>query len=564
MTEHIPTVPRTAATYPLSLFQRALYVVEQLHPGTGSYNVPVAVRFGGPLDETRLEQAIGRIVARHEAARTTFPDAAQRIGDGKVELPVTQVDDEAGALELVRRWAGEPFELETGPLLRTRLIRLTPEDHILVVVMHQLVTDGPSLQLFLDELADGYAGLPEPPKPQVQPIDHAAWQLDRSVAADDVLWWKEQLAGVPTELRLPTDYPRPRQAATQGANHVRVVPAAVMTRVLDAARQLRVTPFVLMITAYAALLARLSGQPKVLVGVPVSARDQADLEPVIGFFVNTLPVVVDTTGDPGFAELCQRVRGVLLDTLEHADVPLDRIVAEMAPERDPGRAPLVQAYFSFEPTPIVTPRLEGTSATVIECPPDDAKVDLDLTIFRAAPLADDFRLTFTYRTDLLAESTVAALADRLERLLVSVVDDPALPLPDHQVLKESAAEPEQAAEPRQVSLGGDAQSELEHQLTAIWQDVLGTSAVGRNDNFFDLGGTSFTLLATQSRLRELTGSAPPLVALLEYPTVASLAQHLGGAVAPVASGPAAGRRLTGRDRLRQRRELVRTDDETPS
>ncbi|TDD61591.1 hypothetical protein E1263_06795 [Kribbella antibiotica] len=525
----------------LSPFQRALYVVEQLYPCTGMNNVPVAARFEGPLDVVRLKAAIDRIVSRHEALRTTFPGAEERVGTAAVELPITQADETA-ALELVRRWAGEPFDLVNGPLLRTRLIELTPTSHILAVVMHQLITDGPSLQVFFDELGDGYAGLPASPLPAVE----------RTEADEDAKWWASQLAGVPTVLRLPTDYPRPRVATSQGANHVHVMPAAVMTPVLQRARELRVTPLVVVLSAYTALLSQLSGQEQVLVGVPVSRRDRAELESAIGFFVNALPVLGDTSGEPAFGELCQRVQGSLLDLLEHADVPFDRIVAELAPERDPGHAPLVQAYFSFEAAPIVTPRLEGLTATAIECPPEDAKVDLDLTIFRAQPGSDDFRLTFTYRTDLFAESTIAALADQLQQLLVAGAADPEQPLPVLVTQREPVAV---AAQPAPAMASG--QPELEQQVIRIWQEVLERTEVGLHDNFFDLGGTSFTLLATQSRLREITGTTPPLVALLEYPTVATLARFLGGGEST--AEPSTERLLAGRDRLRQRRRTARPD-----
>ncbi|ONI86949.1 hypothetical protein ALI144C_09865 [Actinosynnema sp. ALI-1.44] len=549
----IPVLPRTGAPLRLSPAQRALYLVEQLHPGTSMHNVPVAVRFDGPLDVPRLEAAIGRIVARHEALRTTFADAAQRLTPVAVKLPVASGDSDT----LVRQWVREPFDLETGPLLRTRLIRSAPERHTLFVVMHQLITDGPSIHLFFDELADAYDGRNDLPRLTVQLVDHAAWQNGRLPAAEDLLWWRERLADVPTVLRLPTDRPRPRLAGTQGANHVRTLPAAVMTPALSLAQQLRVTPFVLALTTYAALLARSSGVPKVLVGVPVSTRDRAELEAVIGFFVTTLPILVDTTGDPGFGELAQRVQSELLDALEHQDVPFDRLVAELAPDRDPGHAPLVQAFFSFEPEPIAAPRLTGTTATVVDCPPDDAKVDIDVTIFRAT--GDDFRLTITYRTDLFDESTIALLAGRFEHLLAWAATNPAVPLSASPALADLT--PPAPHVPRPPTSAGRADSTVEREVAGIWQDVLGLDEVGPHDNFFDLGGTSFALTAVQGRLRELTGTTPPLVTLLEFPTVAALAQHLSGSddPAPVRS---AERSATGRDRLRQRRRAaVRTRDE---
>lgn len=570
--EHIPALPRTGAPLPVSPAQRALYLVEQLHPGTSMNNVPVAVRFDGPLDVPRLGVAVGRVLARHEALRTVFVAGAppeseprQRIMPPVVDLPVTPLDDEAAVAGLIREWVNEPFDPTGGPLTRTRLIRLGPERHVLVLVMHQLVTDGPSVQLFFDDLAVAYDGGERAPLP-VQLADHAAWQRGRPPAPEDLRWWREHFAGVPAVLLLPTDRPRPPVASTRGANHIHILPAAVMTPALALARRLRVTPFVLMLTVYAALLARLSGRPGVPIGIPVSTRDRADLDPVIGFFVNTLPVLVDAVGDPGFGELAERVQGELLDVLGHQEVTFERIVAELAPHRDPAHSPLVQAFFSFEATPVADPRLAGVRATAIECPPDEAKVDIDITIFRAGPTDDDFRMTITYRTDLFDAATIERLATRFEHLLSSAVADPLAPLSTSPALADlESPTPAAIPTPPRTGAGLDlsAHTDLERGLVTIWQDVLGLSEVGRDDNFFDLGGTSFALTAVHARIRELTGIATPLVTLLEFPTVAALARHLAGsdgagsAQEEAADRQPGDRLLAGRDRLRRRRRTAR-------
>ncbi|MBP2330543.1 hypothetical protein JOF56_010928 [Kibdelosporangium banguiense] len=551
--DRIPVLPRTGAPLPVSPAQRALYLVEQLYPGTSMHNVPVAVQFDGPLDVPRLETSIGRVLERHEALRTTFPpepESHQQIMPPVVDLPVTELD-EVPARQQIQDWANEPFDLADGPLTRTRLIRLGPERHVLVVVMHQLITDGPSIQLFFDELADAYAGKDDRAPLSVRLADHASWQLGRPPAAEDLQWWRDRLTGVPTVLRLPTDGPRPQVASTKGANHFHTLPAAVMTPSLGLARQLRVTPFVLMLTAYAALLARLSGATDVLVGIPVSTRDRVELETVIGFFVTTLPVRVDTSGDPGFGELVQRVQDELLDVLGHQEVTFDRLVTELAPERDPAHPPLVQAFFSFEAAPIAEPSLAGTSATTIECPPDEAKVDIDMTIFRAAPDSDDFRMTLTYRKDLFGITAIERFAERFEQLLATA--DLRTPLSESPAFA-GIVTPAIPA-PAQPQAHVPAHTDLERGLSRIWQDVLGLAEIGRHDNFFDLGGTSFALATVQGRIRELTGTAPPLVALLEFPTVATLAEHLTGA--SVDTAPEPDRLLAGRDRLRQRRRVVR-------
>lgn len=563
-------IPARNATGPLPVSgaQRALYLVELLHPGTPMYNITVAVRLGGPLDVPRLRNALARVVARHGALRTTFApgtappfEPVQRIGDPDVELPVVHPDadlDDTAALRLAQAWADEPFDLERGPLLRTRLLVTGPEQHLLVVTMHQLVSDGPSLQVFFDDLARVYAGEPEGRPPAVQFGDYAAWQRARPVDAEQLGWWRDRLARVPTVLLLPTDRPRPAVAGTRGGNHRHPLRAAVMGPLLRMAQDLRVTPFVVVLTAYATLLSQLAGTRDVLVGVPVSGRDRAELESVVGFFATTLPVLVEADGDRSFADLCRSVQFELLDVLTHRDVTMEQLAQELTPERDPGHAPLVQAFFSFEQEPIVSPSLAGLHATAIDIPPSGAKVDLDLMVFRSATGGDDFDLTITYRADLFEATTVARVAAHFERLLVAAVAEPAapsrsLPGPVEGVSRPASpvAAPAAAAAPR-PALPASARAGVEQELVRIWQEVLGRDDVGLDDNFFDLGGTSFALATVHTLIGARTGAATSLVSLLEFPTIAALARYLTGDIGTpavaVAEPPGRARAARLRDR----------------
>lgn len=565
--DHIPALDRAAGPPPLSGAQRALYLVELLHPGTPMYNITVAVRLEGPLDEPRLRSAIARVVARHESLRSTFAPGTEppfepvlRIGDPVVELPVVESPVVEGELVTAQAWADEPFDLRRGPLLRTRLLRGGPDRHLLVVTMHQLVSDGPSLQVFFDELAEAYAGEPERAS-ALQFADYAAWQRSRPVDAEQLGWWRERLGGAPMTLRLPTDKPRPAVAGPHGGNHRHLLRAEVMTPALRMARELRVTPFVLMLTAYATLLSRLAGSRDVLVGVPVSARDRPELEDMIGFFATTLPVLVEAHADQGFADLCRSVQAELLDVLTHRDVTMEQLVQELAPDRDPGHAPLVQVFFSFEQEPIVNPRLAGLRATAVDLPPSGAKVDLDMLIFRSAAGTDDFDLTLTYRTDLYEAATIARMAADFERLLVAAVADPAAPI---RSLPSPALPPPQAAGPRPdlpaSSPAAMNRTDVEPDLVQIWREVLGRDDIGLDDNFFDLGGTSFALATVHTLIGARTGVRTSLVSLLEFPTIAALARHLTGGprTGPEPTGPPSGAaRATGlrdrRNRLLQRR-----------
>jgi hypothetical protein len=592
--DDIPALGPTAGPLPVSGAQRALYLVELLHPGTPMYNITVAVRLEGPLDVPRLRRAVSRVVARHGALRTTFAhgtappfEPVQRIGDPDVELPVVELnvdpdvtgteDVDAAGLRVAQAWADEPFDLERGPLLRTRLLVTGPEQHLLVVTMHQLVSDGPSLQVFFDELAEGYAGGPERAAPALQFADYAAWQRARPVDAEQLGWWRDRLAGVPTVLRLPTDRPRPAVAGTRGGNHRHTLRAAVMGPVFRLAQDLRVTPFVLALTAYATFLSRLAGTRDVLVGVPVSGRDRSDLESVIGFFATTLPVLVEAGRDRSFADLCRSVQWELLDVLTHRDVTMEQLAQELAPERDPGHAPLVQTFFSFEQEPIVSPRLAGLHATAIDLPPTGAKVDLDLMVFRSAAGGDDFDLTLTYRADLFEAATVARMAAYFERLLSAAVAKPdapvrTLPEPAADELSAAAPRPAPPAEglsapaPRPAPAAAirpepatSARNGMEHDLVQIWREVLGRDDVGLDDNFFDLGGTSFALATVHTLIGARTGAETSLVSLLEFPTIAALARHLAGgpgtghAVAEPPDRARAARLRDRRNRLQKRR-----------
>ncbi|MGW2352521.1 non-ribosomal peptide synthetase [Actinacidiphila glaucinigra] len=436
-----PTV-RAAAGHsdrvPLTTAQRALWLVEEIHADGGGYNVPVAVRLHGLLDVAALRRAIGRVLARHSVLRTTF---AQDQGEpyqaiahaATVDLPVVDLGSEspergtARAMSLLQSWTDERFDLARGPLIRTRLIRLAPDEHVFAIVMHQLVCDGPSIHLLFGELAAAYADDPLPALP-VQFADYALWQREQRVDAEDLAWWRRQLDSAPTMLTLPADRPRPATAGASGATHVFTLDGPLMRDALALARSLHVTPFVLMLAVYAGLLGRLTGSDDLLIGTPVNGRLFSELDPVIGFFVNTLPVRADLSGVPTFADLVERIRGTVLDMLSHQEVPFEKLVEELAPDRGASHNPLVQTFFTFESAPMADARFAGLRAAPIGLAPSAAKVDVDLMIVRAAPDSDAFEATITYRTDLFDTATVRALADGFRRLLAGGVAAPHTPL----------------------------------------------------------------------------------------------------------------------------------------
>jgi amino acid adenylation domain-containing protein len=424
---------------PLSFAQRSLWLLDQLHPVSPAYNVPLAVELTGPLDIQALAAALRELVRRHEILRTTVG-----VADGEPYQHVTPADQPAlpvidltdlphsdadrRADELVDEWAHEPFDLRTGPMLRVRLIRTRPDQHLLVVVMHHFVCDGPSVHLLFDELARHYTGDAGPERPTVQFADFADWQRRRAAGPADLAWWRDYLTGAPRTLDLPSDHARPAHRSTRGATHVFNLPGALMRDAFALASQRRVTPFMLMFAAYAALLGRLAGTRDLLVATPVSGRSLPELEPLIGIFVNTLPIRVDLTGDPDFHELLDRVRQSTLAAVAHQDVPFETLVDELRTDRNPGHNPLVQTLFTFEPTPLAEPRLAGLTARLLTLRARSAKFDLDFMVVRTADDSGDFEVWANYSTDLFTEETITRLARRFERVLTAAVTRPGHPL----------------------------------------------------------------------------------------------------------------------------------------
>ncbi|GAA2696132.1 MULTISPECIES: amino acid adenylation domain-containing protein [Actinosynnema] len=424
--------------------QRALWLLERLHPGGSAHTVPVAVRLDGALDVPALRRALDLVVRRHEALRTTF---AERDGvlrqvvapAGPVALPITDLagepEPEAIAGRLLQEWADEPFDLAAGPLFRARLVRLADNASLLVLLMHQTTSDGPSLHLLFDELARGYAG-ESLPELEVQYGDYSEWLGGNGTERAELDWWREHLAGAPTTLALPADRPRPPVRGNRGGTFTGTMPEPVATGLFALAATLRTTPFAVALAGFTALLGTLAGVDDLLVGTPVGARDLPELEPLIGFFATTLPVRADLSGDPDFTELVRRTSGAVLDVIEHREVTFEELVAEVAPDRSPSHTPLVQAFFSFEPTPIVDARFPGLTATPVEIAPSEAKVDLDVMIVRATSGSGHFRTTFTYDPALFDAGTIRLLNERLNALLAAAVADPSIKIRDLPLLVE--------------------------------------------------------------------------------------------------------------------------------
>jgi amino acid adenylation domain-containing protein len=435
-----PVVPveRTDAV-PLSFAQERLWFLDRLEPGSTTYNIPAALRLAGALDEAALERSLSEIVRRHEALRTVFTEVegspAQVIAPfGGFALPVEDLSGlvEANREAAVRRRASEdaarPFDLSAGPLFRAALLRLGEEDHVLLFSMHHIVSDGWSMGVFFGELSalyEAYREGRESPLPDlaVQYADYAVWQreqLEGEVLERQLAYWRERLAGAPELLELPTDHPRPAVQTYRGA----IVPVELSPELLERLERLGrsegTTLYMTLLGAFQVLLGKYAGTEDVVVGSPIAGRTRGEVEELIGFFVNTLVLRTDLSGDPSFRETLRRVREATLGAYEHQELPFEKLVAELQPERSLSHSPLFQVMFTVQNAGGGGAALPGLSVSGVGAERASAKFDLSLTL-TATP--QGLRGGLSYSTDLFERSTVERMLGHLERVLEQAAAD---------------------------------------------------------------------------------------------------------------------------------------------
>ncbi|HEX8349346.1 MAG TPA: condensation domain-containing protein, partial [Hymenobacter sp.] len=343
----------------LSFAQARLWFLEQLEPGSGAYNIPAAVRLTGSLDVATLEQSLNEIVQRHEALRTTFRmvsgETIQVIAPVKAltlqlvdlrDLP--EATQEASVERLATESAQQPFDLAIGPLLRAKLLHLNEAEHVLLLTMHHIVSDGWSMGVMIRELAALYeafsTGKPSPlPQLPIQYADFAHWQrqwLQGEVLAAQLSYWQQQLAGAQTVLELPTDRPRPTVQTFRGATQFLALPEPLSQKLKSLSQRSGVTLFMTILAAFQTLLYRYTGQEDICIGSPIANRNRSETEGLIGFFVNTLVLRTDMSENPSFQELLGRVREVALGAYAHQDLPFEQLVEALQPERNLSHHPL--------------------------------------------------------------------------------------------------------------------------------------------------------------------------------------------------------------------------------
>ncbi|MFB1482715.1 non-ribosomal peptide synthase/polyketide synthase [Corallococcus sp. RDP092CA] len=468
-------VPRTSAP-PLSFAQQRLWFIDQLERGSPLYNMPLALSLTGNLDVDALRAGLDALMARHEALRTTFRmESGRPVQDIHAEghVPLETVDltgvgaraeRQAEAQRLGHAETLRPFDLTHGPVIRALLLKLDAREHVLVLHLHHIVSDGWSLGILVRELTALYeahqrgrpAELPELP---VQYADFAVWQrgwLQGGVLQAQVEWWKHQLAGAPFVLDVPTDRPRTATASQRGGLVRVTLPMALSERVDALAQQEGATPFMALLAAFQAVLARVSGQDDVLVGSPIANRRHAETEGLIGFFVNMLVLRGRFGARTTFRELLAQVRATTLGAYEHQDTPFEHLVEALQPERDLGRTPLFQAMFALQNAPVPELSVPGLSVGPAHLDGDTpSQFELALDLNRTH---DGYEGRFHYAADLFDASTIERLFAHLRRLLDAVCDAPDLPLADVSLVS-----PEELA--RLVRMGGGELVDFERDAT---------------------------------------------------------------------------------------------------
>ncbi|HEY1270474.1 MAG TPA: condensation domain-containing protein, partial [Terriglobales bacterium] len=448
----IVPVPRDTHLPP-SFAQQRLWFLDQLEPGRSFYNVFQALRFEGALVVDALERALNHIIARHEVLRTTFANT----GDQPAQVIAPPVDRklavsdlgglqprerESEAQRLASEEAHRPFDLSRGPLLRASLVRLGGEEHLLFLNLHHVVSDRWSIGILSQELAalyEAYRSNQSPALPDlpVQYADFAVWQrqwLKGAVLEEQLAYWKSQLAGAPAMLELATDRPRPAVQSFRGGMLSHQLSVALSEQLEGLSRREGATLFMTMMAAFQLLLARYSGREDIVVGTPIAARNHAEIESLIGFFVNTLPLRADLSGNPTFRELLQQVRERSLGAYAHQELPFERLVEELRLERSLSHNPLVQVSFAFQNAPL--PRLELPGLKMTNFPVESGTAVFDLSLF-VGESPEGLRLRVEYNSDLFDRLTAARMLGHYQRLLEEIAAAPEQKVSDYSLLDDS-------------------------------------------------------------------------------------------------------------------------------
>ncbi|EHK54745.1 condensation domain-containing protein, partial [Allomesorhizobium alhagi] len=435
VSRHEPLVP--------SFAQQRLWFLAQLDEGSTNYHMPLALRLCGVLERSAWQRSLDRLFARHEALRSVFvaPEGKPRVEvlPADAGLPVLEhdlrdrQDAEAALLDLSHEEAHTPFDLSRGPLIRGRLIRISDQEHVFLLTQHHIVSDGWSLGVLVRELSQLYrafaTGQDDPLPPlAIQYPDYAAWQrqwLSGERLQSQAQYWRSALSGAPARLALPTDRPRPAQQSFAGASVPIVIDAALTRGLKRLSRQHGTTVFMTVLAAWAAVLSRLSGQDDLVIGVPSANRGRREIEELIGFFVNTLALRLDLSGEPSVSELLERTRRTALAAQEHQDLPFEQLVEIVKPPRALDHTPLFQVMLAWQNNTVGSLDLPGLRVEAAEEGFDQVKFDLELNL---GEHGDQIAGTFGYATALFDQATIERQRGYLLALLRAMVADAGQPV----------------------------------------------------------------------------------------------------------------------------------------
>jgi amino acid adenylation domain-containing protein len=542
---------------PLSAMQQRLWFLDRLQPGSRTWHLPWAVRLRGPLDRRALQAAVDALVARHAVLRTRFVEhdgvASQRVL-GMAELPAHWIRVEFAAADGRDPQAaigdfldGLRFDLASGPLWRLRLIELAPDEQLLVLVIHHLIADGWSLSVLNRELALAYRAARQDTVPDWSPLplqyaDYARWQAESLAGAEferQLAFWRETLRDAPALLALPAD----RSGGTAALPAVvwqrtRLSPAS-SAGLRQLARARGCTLFMVLLAAFDVLLGRHAGSEDVLVGTPLAGRPHTALEGLVGFFLNTLVLRTDLRGDPSFSELLLRVRRLTLDAWAHADVPFEKLVETLAPQRSLRHSPIVQVLFTLHNQPRVPLALLGLEAEPVQVTADAAKFELSVHV---AEEADGIEIAFAGRGELFSERRLGELLADFVAVLAAVVATPEVRLSSllPAVVPQSAppvVAGTTANDPAALQLPAAPLDELEQRLAGIWRALLAVESVSADDDFFAIGGHSLLATRMVARIADQLGVELPLISVFEAPTLRGLAARVQAALQRKRSAP---------------------------
>ena len=445
------TSAREVIFFPASFAQQRLWFLDQLTPGKATYNIPNALRIRGDLDIEVLNRALEEVMRRHETLRTRFVVAGsepQQVIEEQInlQLPILDLssitvgkDREVEAMRLAQEEARQPFDLQQAPLFRAKLLRLSTHDHVLLFTMHHIISDAWSMGVLVQEVSALYeafsAGCPSPlPELPIQYSDYTMWQrecLEGGLLEQQLEYWKQQLAGS-SLLNLPTDHPRPVLMSQTGATYEFVIPGNVTHQLKKLAEKQGATLFMVLLAALHTLLYRYSGQDDISVAAPIAGRSSTDAEQLIGFFVNTLVLRLDLSGKPGFTELLHKAREVTLQAYAHQDLPFEKLVEVLSPDRNLGATPLFQIMIVLQNAPRSDLRL-GTAALLPFDNTDNGTAKFDLSFQFGEDGSGALAGSVEYNTDLFEPASIRRMINHYQILLSGIVANPdqsiaALPL----------------------------------------------------------------------------------------------------------------------------------------